>query len=54
MALRVIQRSDQRFRESIDEHARIVDAVIGGNGTKAARVMEKHLEEGKQCLLNSS
>lgn len=51
MALRVIQRSDQRFQESFDEHSQIVDALIDGNGKKAARVMEKHIERGKQFLL---
>lgn len=51
MALRVVQRSPRRFRESLDEHEAIVDHLVAGSGGKAARVMERHIEGGKQYLL---
>jgi GntR family transcriptional regulator, rspAB operon transcriptional repressor len=37
---------------SIAEHREILDAVVAGDGARAARAMEEHLERGKAALLD--
>jgi DNA-binding GntR family transcriptional regulator len=41
-----------RVRASYEEHRAIAEAVIAGNGTAAAQLIEQHLEAGKQVLLS--
>jgi len=48
----VFQLNPTRIDSSYDEHRAIADAVIGGNGAEAARLIERHLEVGKQLLLS--
>src|SRR5262245_61900280 len=47
----VFQLNPGRIDSSYDEHRAIADAVIAGNGPDAARLVEWHLEVGKQLLL---
>lgn len=49
---RVFQTHPVRVRTSYEEHCAIADAVIGGDGAAAARLIEHHLEVGKQFLLS--
>ncbi|MBS0264170.1 MAG: GntR family transcriptional regulator [Planctomycetes bacterium] len=48
---RVNSRNPARLRESYEEHVRIAEAVIAGDGDLAARSIEEHLSYGKSCLL---
>jgi DNA-binding GntR family transcriptional regulator len=41
-----------RFDTSYDEHAAIAAAVIGGAGGRAAELLVRHLEQGKQLILS--
>lgn len=49
---RVNSRNPVRLRKSYDEHVRIAEAVMSGNGDLAARSIEEHLSVGKSCLLS--
>ncbi len=40
-----------RIDTSYKEHKAIVDVVIAGNGNQAAKLIESHLEKGKQLIL---
>ena len=44
--------SPPRMVNSFKEHEAIARAVISGDGNRAAKLMEEHLEYGKQCLLS--
>ena len=41
-----------RVKSSFQEHRAIAEAVIGGDGASAARLIDRHLEVGKQLLLS--
>ena len=49
---RVFHTNSQRFVGSVEEHRAIAEAVIGGDGGTAAKLIELHLEYGKQSLLS--
>jgi DNA-binding GntR family transcriptional regulator len=49
---RVFRISPARMDTSYDEHAAIVAAVIGGDGRRAAELLVRHLELGKQLILS--
>ena len=40
-----------RIDTSYEEHKAIVESVIAGNGKRAAKLIESHLEKGKQLIL---
>jgi DNA-binding GntR family transcriptional regulator len=48
----VFRLSPTRIDTSYDEHAAIAAAVIGGDGTRAAELIVRHLELGKQLILS--
>jgi DNA-binding GntR family transcriptional regulator len=48
---KVFQINPGRIGGSYDEHCAIAEAVIRGDGPEAARLVEQHLEYGKQFLL---
>jgi DNA-binding GntR family transcriptional regulator len=50
----VFQKDVNRARASYDEHKQIADAVIRGDGVRAAALIEKHLETGKQLIVSPS
>ncbi len=50
--LRVTDMDRARPAESVEEHARIIKAVLGGDGARAAELMVEHLEAGKRRILN--
>lgn len=52
--VRVTSVDHNRLRESIAEHAGVVEAVVRGDGAAAAKLAVEHLEAGKQRLLNPS
>lgn len=49
---RVNSRNLSRMSEGLEEHVRIAEAVIAGDGDLAARSIEEHLRSGKLCLLS--
>ncbi|MBA4065622.1 MAG: GntR family transcriptional regulator [Isosphaera sp.] len=49
---RVFRLSPARIDTSHDEHVAIADAVIGGDGPRAADLVVRHLELGKQLILS--
>jgi DNA-binding GntR family transcriptional regulator len=49
---RVFTLSPSRMTESYEDHAAIAQAVLDGDGARAARLLEEHLERGKRCLLS--
>ncbi|QEL17943.1 GntR family transcriptional regulator [Limnoglobus roseus] len=49
---RVFLANPSRTDTSIDEHTAIAAAVIDGNGPRAARLIEDHLERGKSLILS--
>jgi DNA-binding GntR family transcriptional regulator len=49
---KVFQSSPGRVAGSYEEHRAIAAAVLGGDAARAARLMEEHLEYGKQHLLS--
>ena len=54
MPFRVISlSSDSRFRESIDEHERVIDALITGDGAKAWDICRTHLILAKEEIVRS-
>jgi DNA-binding GntR family transcriptional regulator len=40
-----------RIDTSYEEHKAIVESVVAGNGSRAAKLIESHLEKGKQLIL---
>jgi DNA-binding GntR family transcriptional regulator len=48
---RVSSCNPSRLIEGYEEHVRIADAVISGDGDLAARSIEEHLNSGRSCLL---
>jgi DNA-binding GntR family transcriptional regulator len=48
----VFRLSPLRVESSYDEHAAIADAVVGGDGPRAAELVIRHLELGKQLILS--
>lgn len=49
---RVYQVNASRVLSSFAEHRAIVEALIAGDGERAARLVTEHLDYGKQCLLS--
>lgn len=49
---KVYQTNASRMTSSHAEHVAIADAVVRGDAGLAARLIEEHLEYGKQCLLS--
>lgn len=49
---RVNSRNLSRMNEGLEEHVRIAEAVISGDGDLATRSIEEHLRSGKLCLLS--
>jgi DNA-binding GntR family transcriptional regulator len=41
-----------RFEKSVSEHAGIARAVLRGDGQRAAKLLEDHLERGRQLVLS--
>jgi DNA-binding GntR family transcriptional regulator len=50
--LRVTDTDSKRPAESVAEHVAIIDAVLAGEGARAADLMTEHLEAGKRRILN--
>jgi DNA-binding GntR family transcriptional regulator len=48
---RVFQINPGRIDASLDEHAAIAEAVVGGDGLRAAHVLEAHLDRGRRLIL---
>jgi DNA-binding GntR family transcriptional regulator len=48
----VFRLSPSRINSSYDEHAAIAEAVIEGNGSRAADLLVSHLELGKRLILS--
>lgn len=51
VVLLVVHASPQRIDTSYPEHRAIADAVIQGKADQAARLIEEHLERGRQLIL---
>ena len=49
---KVFLLNHDRIDGSYAEHGAIADAVICGQGMKAAQLIEAHLEKGKQLILS--
>lgn len=49
---KVFQVNPARIATSYAEHQAIASAILGGDAALAARLIEEHLEYGKQCLLS--
>jgi GntR family transcriptional regulator, rspAB operon transcriptional repressor len=50
--LNVMRQNPTRMETSTEEHSKVVDELIDGDGERAAAAMLKHLEYGKQFLLS--
>lgn len=50
--LRAAQLDPSRLKDSLDEHTRVVELLIGGDAVQASTEMVAHLESGKQRHLN--
>jgi len=48
---RVLRHNRQRIMSSYEEHRGIADALFSGDGEAAARLIQEHLEWGKQALV---
>jgi DNA-binding GntR family transcriptional regulator len=48
---RVLQYNRQRIATSYEEHRKIAGAIFTGDGETAARLVQEHLEWGKQALV---
>ena len=54
MPFRIISlNSDNRFKESIDEHEKVIDALMEGDGDKAWEVCRTHLILAKEEIVKS-
>lgn len=49
---KVFRLNPGRMETSYEEHLALAEAAIAGDGAKAARLMEAHLERGKQMILS--
>jgi DNA-binding GntR family transcriptional regulator len=49
---KVFQLNPGRMASAHAEHVAIAEAVIAGDGNTAAKLIEAHLEKGKQLLLS--
>ncbi len=49
---RVFRAHPTRALSSLAEHAEIAQAVITGEGEKAAKLLDKHLERGRRLILD--
>jgi DNA-binding GntR family transcriptional regulator len=49
---KVLQLNPGRLDSNHDEHLAIAEAVIGGDGARAAGLLEAHLARGKQMILS--
>lgn len=45
-AIRVVSTAP-RYRESIEEHKRIINALLAGNGEEASRAMREHIQNAR-------
>jgi len=52
VTLRVFKQQKTRTMQSYAEHAAIVEAIVRGDGEEGARLVEEHLEYGKQFLVS--
>mgnify|MGYP001422022186 CR=1 FL=1 len=50
--VRVTDSDRSRPADSVSEHARIIKAILAGEGAQAADLMVEHLEAGKRRILN--
>jgi DNA-binding GntR family transcriptional regulator len=48
---KVFHLNPDRIQTSYEEHSALADLVIAGEGSRAAKFIENHLEKGKQLLL---
>lgn len=49
---KVVQLHPARIDSNYEEHLGIAEAVIGGDGARAAKLVEAHLARGKQYILS--
>ncbi len=49
----VMSRVPERLRDAVDEHEKIFTAIQQGEAAKAAKLLKRHLQFGKQYLLSS-
>ncbi len=50
--LNVMRQNPTRIETSTEEHSKVVDKLVDGDGERAAAAMLKHLEYGKQFLIS--
>jgi GntR family transcriptional regulator, rspAB operon transcriptional repressor len=50
--LNVMRQKPTRIETSTEEHSKVVDELVDGDGERAAAAMLKHLEYGKQFLIS--
>ncbi len=48
---RVFRRTPERFAASVEEHQRIADALLSGDGERAAQLVGEHLQHGQSISL---
>lgn len=46
----VLRQRPERMLESVEDHRRVVDAIVAGDGAKAAEAMKAHLAWGQRFL----
>lgn len=51
IALQVLRKDITRIQASFEDHIRIFELILSGDGAAAARQMEDHLEFGKRILV---
>ncbi len=49
----IMSQAPERFNDAVAEHTAIFDAIQHGRSATAVKLVEKHLEYGKQYLLSS-
>lgn len=49
---RVFRRTPERYAASVDEHQLIADAIVAGDGEKAATLVASHLQHGQSISLS--
>lgn len=52
--VRVVNTDHNRPAESVTEHGEIIEALLAGDGDRAADAMAAHLDAGKRRILNPS
>jgi GntR family transcriptional regulator, rspAB operon transcriptional repressor len=50
--LNVMRQKPSRMETSTEEHSKVLDELVEGNGERAAAAMLRHLEYGKQFLIS--